>query len=260
MNPATDKSTSPRRLLDEPVEAFAAIVLRYLGGGYVAPRQPKIAEGWVADFQETFSNHTILPIQTVFRANPFKKGGKKFDAIPEGEASWPVFAIWRSRNAWKQFTVGSDANTVNINFAWALPGSANVERNWALLTHFDHHFRRVLKGIYRDEETKALLNAALVRDYMLPWQSYQTDQDFDGPAQRAIYPTLTGTFQFSTYWGRTEENLGLIHPAFNRAYFEYLLRHRKESGSMEDTRLNPSLISGADPIPPDQGATWPPPP
>lgn len=255
MNPRVESEASPRVLVDAPVEAFAAIVLRYLGGGFTAPRQPKIAEGWVADFRATFANHTINPIETVFRANPFANGGEKFDAVPEGEASWPLFAIWRRRNQWKQHTNGVDANLVTIEFAWVMPPNRNTEQLWPLLTVFDHHFRRVLKGLYRDKETMTLLNEALVRDYVLPWQSYSTEQDFAGPAKRAIYPTLRGSFQFQTYWARTEENLGLIHPAFNRAYFEYLLRHRKESGSMEDVRLNPSLISAADPIPPDEGAT-----
>lgn len=251
---------SPRKLVDIPIEAFAAIVVRHLGDGYIAPRAPAICEGWVADFKATFNNPTTRPIETVFKADPRTGPQKFFDAVREGEASWPLFAIWRAKNQWSQHTVNVDKNRVTVKFCWVLPPHEDIERNWPLLTTFDFHLRRILKGTFRCAEDRELLKSASVGDLATPWQTYQTDQGYMGPAGKTIYPTLTGSFQFDTYWARTEENLGLTLEAFNQMYVNYTLRARKESGSMDDVRLMPPLSSAANPILPGQGNPCPPPP
>lgn len=251
---ADELNASPRLLIDHPIEAFGAIILRHLGGGYTAPLTPKIGEGWVADFRRTFDNAETKPIETLFRADP-KLGPKDhFQAVEEGEASWPLFAIWRKSNKWDQHTIGVDKNRVTVAYVWVLPPSANTERNWPLLSVFDNHMRRVLRAIYFCKEDKDLLTAALVRDFALPWQSYTSRQGYEGPGGKTLYPTLAGEFQFDTFWERTADNHGMVYPAFNAAYTTYVLRGRDGSGNLTDTRLIPELASLAYPIPPRRGA------
>ncbi len=250
---------SPRTLIDVPIEAFAAIVVRHLGADYIAPRAPAICEGWVADFKQTFDNPGTRPIETVFKADPMMGPQKFFDAVREGEASWPLFAIWRTGNQWSQWTNGVDKNRVTVKFCWVLPPHENTERNWPLLTVFDFHLRRILKGTFRCAEDRELLKAASVMDLATPWQTYTTEQGYKGPGGKVLYPTLSGSFQFDIYWAKSEENYGLLLPAFNRLYVNYTLRARKESGSMYDVRLMPPLSSAADPILPGQGNPCPPP-
>ncbi|OPZ10340.1 MAG: hypothetical protein BWZ07_02710 [Alphaproteobacteria bacterium ADurb.BinA280] len=250
--PAADLTISPRIVLDYQIEALAAIILRHLGDGYIAPIQPKICEGWVADFQRTYDNPQTRPIQTLFRADPMK--GKNFDAVKEGEASWPLFAIWRSKNVRRPHTAGVDKNTMTVKFMWVLPPHSETERIWPLLQQFDEHLRRVLTNTFRCVDDRRLLDAALLRDFALGWQAYETEMGYMGPSQQMIYPCLAGSFQAEQFWPRTVDNLGMDLPAFHHAYFEYLLRHRLESGSIDDARLNPELASRSGLVPPDRGA------
>lgn len=250
--PFADLTISPRIVLDYQVEAFAAIILRHLGDGYVAPREPKICEGWVADFRRTFENPETKPIETLFRADPMK--GKNFDAVKEGQASWPLFAIWRSKNVRKQHTMGVDKTTMTIKFMWILPPHSETERNWPLLQQFDEHLRRVLISTSRCTEDKRLLDAAYIRDQCLNWNTYEAEFGYFGPSQQIVYPAMSGQFQVEQFWERTVANLGMEIPAFHHAYFEYLLRHRLESGSMIDARLHPQLASRTDIVPPERGA------
>jgi len=246
MNPAAMATASPRLLLDYPIEAFAAIVLRYLGDGYIPPKSPALCEGWVEDYKRTINDPTSRPIESILRADPGPKG--EFESVPEGHASWPLFAIWRANNAWQQHTVGVDKCRVLVRFIWALPRHSETERLWPLLGVFDFYLRRILMNLYRDPESKRLLNAALVRDYALPWQSYRTEQGGKGPGNQALYLTLSGQFEFDTYWERTIQALDITPPDFNAAYFSYLLQYRKESGSIADARLIPELASIVTPI------------
>jgi hypothetical protein len=257
--PEEDRGAAPRLVRDLAIDAYAAIIVRHLGDGYIAPRYPELCEGWVQDFKATFDNRETKPIETVFRADPMKGPNKVFDSPKEGEVSWPLFCIWRRRTQTKRFTVAVDQKRVTVEFAWVLPPHSETERIWPLLSKFDEHLWRVLRALFRVPQDKELLNAALVRDYALPWQTYETEQGFFGPGGQNLYPTLTGRWQYDVYWERTEYNHGLIHEAFNRAYFNYFIRYRKESGSMDDARLNPPLSSGVNLIPPAEGALCPPP-
>lgn len=271
--PRPSLERAPRIVLDVPIEAFAAIVLRRLGDGYSPPRTPDLVGGWVDDFRRTFDGCISSPAETggeceggtkpiasVFRANPMVGPGNSFQAVPHGEGSYPLFAIWRDQNQWAQFTNGTDRNRVTVGFCWALPANNETQRMWPLLTQFDFLLRRVLKNIYWDVETKALLNAALVRDYVNPWQTYRSKPGHSGAQGQAIYLTLTGEFQFDTYWERTPQNHGYTYQGFNAAYFTYLLRGRGESGSIQDSRLHPELASAAFPISQAEGVECPPPP
>lgn len=250
--PAQDLTISPRVVIDYQVEAFAAIITRHLGDGYIAPREPKLCEGWVADFKRTFDNPGTRPIQTVFRADPMQ--GKNFDAVKEGESSWPLFAIWRSKNVRRPHTVGVDRTTMTFKFMWVLPPHSETERIWPLLQQFDEHLRRVLTNTQRCTDDRRLLDAALLRDFALGWQQYESEMGYMGPSQQIIYPTLSGKFEVEQFWERTDSNLGLELPAFQYAYFDYLLRHRLESGSLDDARLNPQLASRSGLVPPERGA------
>ncbi len=254
-DPALASEIAPRIITDLPIEAYAAIIVRHLGDGYFEPRFPKLADGdgWVKNFKATFDNPCTKPIETVFRANPLTGPNNVFDGVQSGEVSWPLFAIWRSRNHWKRYTNAADQNLVTLEFCWVLPPHSQTERNWPLLTEFDFHLRRVLRGIYRCTQDKELLSAALVRDFTFPWQTYETELGYKGPAGKALHPTLTGRFQFDIFWEKTQYNHGLILEAFNFAYANYFLRYRKESGSMDDARLNPPLSSLAKLLVPGQG-------
>ncbi len=245
MNKEFRESGYPRILVDHPIEALVAIVLRHLGGGYLAPdrrnidRYPQLCIDWLEDFRHTFQDPDIYPIRTAFRANPFTKGGRELDGPREGEANYPLFAMWRKTNDWKQFTVQADSNRVTVEWAWILPPHEDVERNWPILTHFDFNLRRCIDGIKQSKEDRDLLKAAGVADICR--EKWVTEQGFKGPANRAIFPTLTGSFDFQYYWQRTEYTLGLDLPAFNRLYAEYFLLSRREDGTIVETRLNPRL-------------------
>lgn len=249
MNREFLQSGTPRILLDYPVEALAAIVLRHLGGGYLAPerrdieRYPALCLNWVADFRATFDcvDENAQPIGVVFRANPFSKNGKDLDAPEEGEVNYPLFAIWRSNNTHQPFTVQADTNRIKVMWAWVLQANKNTERIWPLLTHFDWNFRRAIDGIKRCKADRELLKAAGISDICR--ETWTSENGYKGPAGHLLYPTVVGSFEFQFYWQRTEFTLGLNLEPFNHAYVEYFLRSRIGDGSLTDTRLSPPLMS-----------------
>lgn len=254
MNAAFNADGHPRVLVDYPVEALLAIIIRHIGGGYLAPerrdieRYPALCINWLEDFRATFNNDKTYPIQTVFRANPFGNNGKSLEAVQAGEANWPLFAMWRSGNEWTPFTVTDDQNRITVNFVWVMPPHRDVEVNWALLTHMDFHLRRVIDGIKRCKEDRDLLKAAGISDICR--EGWKSEQSYKGPAQRVIYPSLTGAITFRYYWKRTEYQMGLDLPVFNAAYAEYFLRTKRSSGDFQDTRFLPALLTSWQPDPP----------
>lgn len=230
---------------DWQVVALTAIIVRHLGGDYVPPRYPALCADWVASFRTTFANPETRPIETVFNANPIGGSGALLDVVKEGDVSWPLFAMWREKNTRKRHTAGIDRVRVFIKWLWMMPANSETERIWPLLNEFDENMRRVIAEVNRTPEDRNLLRAARIGDFGRADQTYSSEQGYKGPGNHTIFPTLSGQFEYDCYWANTEASWGLQLQAFNQAYMTYLVRGRKESGSMWDTRLTPPLESSA---------------
>jgi len=250
--PPISPPTEPRSLLapgsqiyDWQIVAWTAIIVRHLGGGYVPPRFPALCESWLENFRVTFANPETRPIETVFNANPFGGSGALLDVVKEGDVSWPLFAIWRDRTNSKRHTASVDRRRTTVKWLWMLPGQSETERLWPLLGEFDEQMRRVIAEVQRCPEDRNLLRAARIGDYARAYQTYQSEEGYRGPNGQTIFPTLTGSFEYDSYWSNSEAGWGLLLDAFNGAYFDYLLRGKTESGSLVDTRMTPPLESAA---------------
>ncbi len=228
------------KLCDVQIEAFVAIIYRRLGLGVAPERAPALCGTWLEDFRDTYGDAKMRPIMTVYRANPFR-GRTPF----EGNASYPLFAIWRAKNAWKPFTNDTDENTATAMFKWILPSEADTEKVWPLLGAFDSNMRRILEHAVEEGDDFALLEKAHVSEYSVEIKS---DQAFDGPGQpsQLLYPTLTGSFTFKGAWRRTQHNLGLELEEFTEAYLSYMLWGQKG----DPPPVHPVLVANHRPLQP----------
>lgn len=230
---------------DWQIVAWTAIIVRHLGGGYIAPRYPALCQDWLENFRETFANPETRPIETVFNANPFGGSGALLDVVKEGDVSWPLFAIWRDKTSRRRHTASVDRCRTTVKWLWMLPGNSETERIWPLLNEFDEQMRRVIAEVQRCPDDRNLLRAARIGDYARTYQTYTSEAGYKGPHGQTIFPTLSGAFDYDHYWENSEAGWGLVLEAFNQAYFTYLLRGKIESGSLVDTRLTPPLESAA---------------
>lgn len=229
-------------VLDTSVEALAQVLVRRIGQGIPSPRGPKIVGTWLDDFRATMGDPKMRPIMTLFRGDP-KMGATPF----QGEASYPVFAIWRSADACRWFSNDTDENVGTVQLLWVLPASVDTERVWPLLHKFSILLRRVLEHCLRDLDDYALLDEAGLDSWS---HEVKTTAGFAGPGPNAlVYPTLSGTFTITEYWKRSEGNLGVSLTRFKEALLRYLL---KGVGSDGDAivGINPFLQSLAEPTQP----------
>jgi len=207
------------KLLDMPVEALAQIVMRHLGLGKPCQQAPEICRTWLDDFRDTIGLPKTYPIATLYRAHPFKG-----HTPLEGQASYPLFAIWRSKNAWKWFTNDTDECTAAAMFLWVLPSEVQTDKIWPLFSEFSALMRRVFEHAPEELDDCELIERAGISEYGV---EIKNEIAFAGPGKpgQVLFPTLTGAFTFKTHWKRSERNLGLeALPRFHEVYINYLLK------------------------------------
>lgn len=232
------------KLLDVPVEALAQVVMRHLGLGLPCAQAPAICRSWLTDFRDTLGDPKIKPIQTLYRAHPFR-GRTPF----EGQASYPMFAIWRSKAAWKWFTNATDEEAAAALFMWVLPSEVDTERVWPLLEHFGALVRRVFEHAPEELDDYEILSAAGVTEWAV---ELKMEMGFAGPggigggsggvaSGQLLFPTLSGAFTFKSHWTRNEHNLGLEPlPIFDEVLTNYMLKGVGQDGDV-DPIINPIL-------------------
>lgn len=223
-------------LTDPQIDAFAAIIEAHINGTRTYPGAPAIAATFLQDFRDTIGDATMKPIVTVFKADP-----KNLKAPWEGNVNLPMLAIWRSEDAWKEFSWDMDQDSAVAMYKWALPSDADTEKVWPLLNRFVYTVRRIFEWSVEDPTDLAILNAGGVTEFAI---EIKAKYGYDGPAQEVLYPTATGAFSFKHHWERNEANLGLSLPAFAEADTRHNLVGADHDGDAEPV-INPTLTSRA---------------
>lgn len=240
------------RLYDPAVDALISIIYRRLGEGVSPISAPALCKTWLRDFRDTIQDQTMRPINTLYRAHPFR--GK---TVFEGQSSYPLFALWRDSSDWKNFTADTDENMSIFSFMWVLPPEKETERMWPLLQHFISNLRRVLENAPEDPEDATLLllndgphnepnRMALISEYGVEIKSRFV---FQGPGEQLLYPTLVGTFAVKQNWERNVHNLGLRLERFREAFINYHLKDPRNDGDWSPA-INPILESYGLPLQP----------
>ena len=240
------------RVFDPALDVLLSIIYRRLGEGISPVRAPALVRTWLQGFRDTIGDQNIRPILTTYRAHPFR-GKTPF----VGQASYPLFALWRDTSDWKNYTHDTDENMSVFSFMWVLDSQVETERIWPLFQLFTFHLRRVFEHAPEDPDDAPLLlrndgthNApekmALISEYAV---EIKTRNVFQGPSEQALYPTLVGSFIVKQNWERSEHNLGLQLERFREALLNYHLKDPKNDGDWSPS-INPILQSYGLPLQP----------
>ena len=190
-------------LVDVQIQALLNVIKRHLNGDQTLTMK----RTWLTDFRDTIGNTSLLPIETSFMAD-----WAHLNAPWEGNASYPIFCLWRASDNWTEFSYDTDGNSAVALFKWVLPSDAETERITPLFQRFTFELRRCLEEAVEDVVDRPNLDAAGVSAWCT---DLKVKYGYDGPQGNIIYPTATGSFDFTQHWKRTVTNLGLDLPWLN---------------------------------------------